>query len=78
MVLLALVLPLTLFSVYTFQSKGNLIILIFYAVMMAIRWCGGLALLAWGSVTKTGWENMWELIQGGDSNKCLIESCGGI
>lgn len=45
-VLLLLLLPLLLFSVFTFQSKGNCIIMLVYALAGAVRWLAGIFLLS--------------------------------
>lgn len=48
-VLLLLLLPLLLFSVFTFQSKGNLIIMLVFAAASGVRWAAGVFLLGKGS-----------------------------
>jgi hypothetical protein len=64
-VILLLLLPLLLFSVFTFQSRGNLIIMVLYGVAAVVRWAAGVVLLAKGSVVREGWDNLWEGIEGG-------------
>jgi hypothetical protein len=56
---------LLLFSVFTFQSRGNLIIMVLYGVAAVVRWAAGVVLLAKGSVVREGWDNLWEGIEGG-------------
>jgi len=69
-VVLLLLLPLLLFSVYTFQSKGNFIVMLLYGLAGLCRWVAGVVLLAGGSGVREGWDNLWEGIEGGNSPKC--------
>ena len=76
-VVLLLLIPVAVFSVFTFQSTGNVIIIIVYGVTSAVRWIFGLVFMVWSSPMKDGWNNMWNSIEEGGHAKCMVESCSG-
>jgi hypothetical protein len=76
-VLLLLSVPLLIFSVFTFQQKGNAIIMIYVSALVLTRWIGGLMLLTGGSTLREGWDNMWSTADKGNSPLCLNEACKG-
>jgi hypothetical protein len=70
-VVLLLLLPLLLFSVFTFQAKGNAIIMGVFGSLAVARWGGGLLLLGGDSSLKEGWLNLWAATEQGRSPLCL-------
>lgn len=71
-VLLLFALPLLVFSVFTFQKKGNLIIMVFSSGLAIARWCAGVMLLTGGSSVRESWSKLWESLDEGSSAKCLV------
>lgn len=76
-VLLLLSLPLLIFSVFTFQQKGNTIIMVYVSALILTRWVSGLILLAGSSTLREGWDNLWSAAEEGNSPLCLNEACKG-
>lgn len=76
-VILLLSVPLLIFSVFTFQQKGNKIIMAFVFALVLTRWVGGLMLLTGSSSLREGWDNMWSASEEGTSSLCSSEVCKG-
>lgn len=70
-VVIFLCMPLMMFSVYSFQMKGNKIIMIFVGVLIAVRWVAGVAFLASSSPVSDAWNNLWSASDSGNSPLCL-------
>ena len=64
-VVLLLSVPLLIFSVFNFQQKGNLIIILFIGLLGLVRWASGLVFLIGSPELREGWNNLWELADGG-------------
>lgn len=66
-VLCLLLLPLLIFSVFKFYTKGNLIIIVINALFQALRWISGVVFEAGDKTLKEGWRNLYEAAQYGSS-----------
>jgi hypothetical protein len=69
-VLLLFCLPFLVFSVFTFYTKGNLIIVIFVAVLDLVRLVFGLVFVFARSSQKDLWETLWVSTKYGTASEC--------
>ena len=74
-VLTIVLLPLLVFSVFKFYTKGNFIIVVLNAVLHALRWIAAVMFLAGESGLRESWDNLWRAADYGQSKACLIETC---
>ncbi len=71
-VLCLLLLPLLLFSVFKFYTKGNLIIIITNSLFQGLRWISGVVFEAGDKSLKESWANLYEAAQYGNSPQCQL------
>lgn len=76
-VLCMVFLPLLIFSVFKFYTKGNLIIIGVNSVFQGMRWISAVVFLAADQQLKKNWGNLLAAAEYGDSPMCDSESCGG-
>lgn len=76
-VLCLVLLPLLIFSVFKFYTKGNLIIIVVNSVFQCMRWVSSVVFLAADQELKKNWGNLLAAAEYGDSPMCDSESCGG-
>ena len=76
-VLCLVFLPLLIFSVFKFYTKGNLIIIVINSVFQCMRWISAVVFLAADTQLKQNWGNLFEAAKYGESPMCDSESCGG-
>jgi integral membrane sensor domain MASE1 len=71
-VLCLLLLPLLIFSVFKFYTKGNLIIVAINVLFQGLRWISGVVFEASDKTLKESWRNLYEVAQYGASPECQI------
>jgi hypothetical protein len=71
-VLCLLLLPLLLFSVFKFYTKGNLIIIIANALFQGLRWISAVVFEAGDKALKESWGNLFEAAQYGENPQCQL------
>jgi hypothetical protein len=76
-VLLLLFIPLLLFSVFKFYTKGNLIIIGLVTLIAIGTWVSGIMFLGGEGDLREEWGNLWEAMGRGSGSLCSVESCGG-
>lgn len=77
-VLCLLFLPLLIFSVFKFYTKGNLIIIVINSIFQGMRWISALIFEAGESQLKKNWNTLLEVSEYGNNQMCDMESCGCI